>query len=104
MLRSGSWVSAAATATISVPPKANTTTSKAAPTPAQRQRLDALAAAGVETVCVRGDVSVRAEVDAAVAEVRARFGRLDAVVHAAGCLRDGLLMGKSAAAANEVLS
>ncbi|MGO4261559.1 SDR family NAD(P)-dependent oxidoreductase [Lysobacter sp. TAB13] len=77
---------------------------RSAPTPAQRQRLDALAAAGVETVCVRGDVSVRAEVDAAVAEVRARFGRLDAVVHAAGCLRDGLLMGKSAAAANEVLS
>ncbi len=34
-LRSGSWVSAAATATISVPPKANTTTSSAAPMPAR---------------------------------------------------------------------
>src|SRR5688572_8201811 len=34
-LRDGSSVSAAATATISVPPNANTTTSNAAPTPAQ---------------------------------------------------------------------
>ncbi len=46
-LRSGSSVSAAATATISVPPKANTTTSSAAPTPAK---------------AVRGEAAMRGEV------------------------------------------
>ncbi|MDG4810844.1 SDR family NAD(P)-dependent oxidoreductase [Micromonospora sp. WMMD1120] len=46
---------------------------------------------------VRGDVSVRADVFAAVAAARERFGGLDVVVHAAGVLRDGLVVGKSAA-------
>jgi acyl transferase domain-containing protein len=41
------------------------------------------------TVLVRGDVTVRADVERAVAAALASFGRLDLVVHAAGALRDG---------------
>ncbi|MGC4746934.1 SDR family NAD(P)-dependent oxidoreductase [Micromonospora sp. DT201] len=55
------------------------------------------AALDPSVVFVCGDVSVREDVLAAVATARERFGRLDVVVHAAGVLRDGLVVGKSAA-------
>ncbi|MEU5582777.1 amino acid adenylation domain-containing protein [Streptomyces huasconensis] len=53
---------------------------------------------------VRADVSVRADVERAVAEARRRFGRIAGVVHAAGALRDGLVLHKSHADADAVLA
>ncbi|WP_407664857.1 SDR family NAD(P)-dependent oxidoreductase [Micromonospora tarensis] len=55
------------------------------------------AALDPSVLVVRGDVSAREDVFAAVAAARERFGRLDVVVHVAGVLRDGLVAGKSAA-------
>ncbi|MGY0788315.1 SDR family NAD(P)-dependent oxidoreductase [Azospirillum argentinense] len=53
--------------------------------------------AGAEVVYVRGDMGDPADVARAVAEARARFGGLNAVIHSAGLTRDGLLLGKTAA-------
>ncbi len=77
---------------------------RSALTPAQRERLDAMMAAGVECEAFRADVSVESEAHAAVAAAVTRFGSIDVVVHAAGCLRDGLLIGKRREDAAAVLA
>ncbi|WP_055550579.1 non-ribosomal peptide synthetase, partial [Streptomyces kanamyceticus] len=53
---------------------------------------------------VEADVSVRADVERAVDEARRRFGRIAGVVHAAGTLRDSLVLRKSGADADAVLA
>jgi acyl transferase domain-containing protein/thioesterase domain-containing protein/NAD(P)-dependent dehydrogenase (short-subunit alcohol dehydrogenase family)/acyl carrier protein len=70
------------------------------------EQLDALAALearGVEVMLERVDVASAADVVRAVAGVRARFGRIDLVVHAAGILDDGPLALKERGAAEAVL-
>jgi 3-oxoacyl-[acyl-carrier protein] reductase len=54
--------------------------------------LDALSAAGGEGAFWRVDVAQRAEVDAAVAAVMAKWGRIDVLVNNAGILRDAQLV------------
>ncbi|MBG0566157.1 SDR family NAD(P)-dependent oxidoreductase, partial [Actinoplanes aureus] len=56
-----------------------------------------LAGLGESVVFVRTDVSVRSQALAAVASVRERFGRVDAVFHAAGVRADGWVREKSVA-------
>ncbi|MBG0567756.1 SDR family NAD(P)-dependent oxidoreductase, partial [Actinoplanes aureus] len=57
-----------------------------------------------DRVChLRGDVTNAVDVDRVVAEVRRRFGRLDGVIHAAGVLRDALLVNKTDRDVAEVL-
>ncbi|MBF6212922.1 SDR family NAD(P)-dependent oxidoreductase [Nocardia puris] len=51
-----------------------------------------IAAAGGEAVHVRADVSVAADAERVASIARATFGRVDAIFHAAGVLRDGLLV------------
>ncbi|MFJ3172238.1 SDR family NAD(P)-dependent oxidoreductase [Streptomyces roseus] len=69
-----------------------------------RATLAALAgvAASVRYHCA--DVTDAQAVRAVVADVRARHGRLDGVVHGAGTLRDGLLRDKEPAAFTEVFT
>jgi acyl transferase domain-containing protein len=57
--------------------------------------LEALRAAGCQVRYLPVDVRDRSTVDAAVAEVRATWGPVAAVVHGAGVLDDRLLAGKS---------
>ncbi|MEV0296265.1 SDR family NAD(P)-dependent oxidoreductase [Nocardia sp. NPDC050710] len=59
---------------------------------------------GGEAVHVRADVSVAADVERAAAIARATFGRIDAVYHGAGELRDGLLASTAGDAARSVLA
>jgi amino acid adenylation domain-containing protein len=54
-------------------------------------RLAALRACGGEVAYQPADVTRRPEVRRLVAETRARFGRIDGILHGAGLLRDGLL-------------
>ncbi|NVJ15304.1 type I polyketide synthase, partial [Myxococcus sp. AM010] len=56
----------------------------------RRQRaVRALEAAGAEVLVARADVADEAQLRAVLAEVEARFGALDGVIHAAGLAGDG---------------
>jgi 3-oxoacyl-[acyl-carrier protein] reductase len=48
-----------------------------------------LQATGVKALCVPGDLSTLAGVDAAVAATRARYGRIDILINNAGAIRGG---------------
>jgi acyl transferase domain-containing protein/acyl carrier protein len=65
------------------------------------RRLQAL---GAEVLAVRADVTSPEEMTRAVAEVRARFGGLDVVLHAAGVIRDSLIAAKTDDDAWDVLA
>ncbi len=73
-----------------------------------RERAEALAAAlrdgGAESIGVACNVAVRAEVDAMVAAVEARWGRVDVLVNNAGIIRPAMLERMSAAQWDDVLS
>ncbi|MDK9498163.1 SDR family NAD(P)-dependent oxidoreductase [Streptomyces katrae] len=69
-----------------------------------RAALDGLAGAAASVRYHRADVTDGAAVRAVVADVRARHGRLDGIVHGAGVLRDGLLREKRAADFAEVFA
>ncbi|NVB40696.1 SDR family NAD(P)-dependent oxidoreductase [Pseudenhygromyxa sp. WMMC2535] len=56
--------------------------------------LDELRARGGEAIYLRCDLGVAAEVEALLAQVRARFGRVDGVFHLAGALADALVVNK----------
>ncbi len=58
--------------------------------------LAELETAGAELLYLRADVSHSEEVAAAVREVRSRFGDIHGVIHAAGVIRDGFVLNKSA--------
>ncbi|TWI44010.1 polyketide synthase PksN [Pseudoduganella flava] len=62
---------------------------------ALQRRLDALCALGAEVLYVAADVAQADDVQRVLAEARARFGRIDGIVHAAGVLRDSLLRKKT---------
>jgi acyl transferase domain-containing protein len=67
---------------------------RAEPDEDQKRFLDDISGAGGHAVYVRADCSTADGARHAAAEARARFGRLDGVVHLAGTLRDGLLRTK----------
>ncbi|MCB5183300.1 SDR family NAD(P)-dependent oxidoreductase [Streptomyces sp. SMC 277] len=69
-----------------------------------RATLDALAGTAASVRYHRADVTDEAAVRAVVADVRARHGRLDGIVHGAGTLRDALLRDKEPAAFAEVFA
>ena len=58
--------------------------------------LAELETAGAELLYLRADVSHSEEVVAAMREVRSRFGDIHGVIHAAGVIRDGFVLNKSA--------
>jgi thioester reductase-like protein len=64
--------------------------------------LRELRALGGEAVYVSADVSTAAGAERAVAAARDRFGPVQVVLHAAGVLRDGLLLGAAPEAAAQV--
>ncbi|MFF4102059.1 SDR family NAD(P)-dependent oxidoreductase [Streptomyces sp. NPDC001903] len=69
-----------------------------------RATLAALAATAASVRYHCADVTDAAAVRAVVADVRARHGRLDGIVHGAGALRDGLLCDKEPAVFTEVFT
>ncbi|WP_221889761.1 SDR family NAD(P)-dependent oxidoreductase [Streptomyces sp. WAC06614] len=69
-----------------------------------RATLDALARDAASVRYHRADVTDEAAVRAVLADVRARHGRLDGIVHGAGLLRDALLRDKEPASFAEVFA
>jgi acyl transferase domain-containing protein/acyl carrier protein len=74
------------------------------PSAAVEEELRSLASSGAEAVYLQADVSRRDDVERLVAEIRARFGGLHGIVHAAGVLEDGLVQKKTPAAVARVFS
>ena len=70
-------------------------TGRSALSDASRARVAALEAAGAEVLHVAADVACREDVARLLAEARARFGRIDGVLHSAGVLRDAFLWKKT---------
>ncbi len=66
--------------------------------------VEQLQAAGAQVLTVRADVSNPDDVDAAFRTVREEFGRINAVIHAAGVPGRGLLQSKTRAEAAAVLA
>jgi acetylornithine/succinyldiaminopimelate/putrescine aminotransferase/predicted amino acid dehydrogenase/acyl carrier protein len=80
-------------------------TGLAAEDPSTRRRLEAvsrLEALGAKVESVAVDVGDVDAVRRLVADIRERHGRLDAIFHSAGVLRDGLLQGKQLASVADV--
>jgi acyl transferase domain-containing protein/thioesterase domain-containing protein/acyl carrier protein len=74
------------------------------PTPRRIARLAALEAAGAEVFVVEGDVTDVERMAEVVDEVRARFGGLHGVVHAAGTIDDAPLGAKGQSDVDAVLA
>ncbi len=67
------------------------------------RRVRALEASGAEVLVLRADCADHAQMAAALEAVRARFGALHAVIHAAGVAGGGLAELRTRAAAHDVL-
>lgn len=65
------------------------------------RRLEAL---GAKVAVVSADVTIEMELEEAIRVAKARFGSIDAVVHAAGVVRDGLLSQKTQGECEEVFT
>ncbi|UXY16137.1 SDR family NAD(P)-dependent oxidoreductase [Chitiniphilus purpureus] len=61
----------------------------------QQRRLQALEAGGAQVLYLRADIARAEDVQRVLGEAKARFGRLDGIVHAAGVLRDAFLRNKT---------
>jgi NAD(P)-dependent dehydrogenase (short-subunit alcohol dehydrogenase family) len=68
------------------------------------REIAALEAAGAEVLVLSGDVADPAQTKSLVERVRARFGRVDGVIHAAGVLDDGPLLGRDRERSESVLA
>ncbi len=66
--------------------------------------VEALEAAGAEVLVARADVADVVQMRAVVARVRARFGRIHGVIHAAGVPGSGLMLHQEPARAARVLA
>ncbi|WP_149754780.1 type I polyketide synthase [Roseivivax sediminis] len=66
--------------------------------------VQALEEAGAEVLCLAADVCNEDEMRAAVAEVEARFGRIDGVIHGAGVIADAPLLAKTPASVEDVFT
>jgi len=58
---------------------------------AAQQVADSVVAAGGKAIAIRMDVSVQADIDAALAQVKASYGRLDMLINTAGVINPGEL-------------
>ncbi|HYC89890.1 MAG TPA: SDR family NAD(P)-dependent oxidoreductase [Thermoanaerobaculia bacterium] len=67
-------------------------------------KLDELRKLGAEVVYLNADVADREDVQALVAECKARFGAIHGVIHSAGVLRDSFLKNKTAGEMRDVLA
>ena len=67
------------------------------------RRLMALEAAGAECLVIRADVTRLDETAKAIEDIRARFGEVNGIIHAAGIIDDGLIAMKSLDQAHNVL-
>jgi len=67
-------------------------------------RVRAMSSHGAEVMVVAGDVTNRDSLRAALNKVRAAYGPLNGVIHAAGIMDDAPLMAKDAAAMTRVLA
>jgi phthiocerol/phenolphthiocerol synthesis type-I polyketide synthase E len=76
----------------------------AAPGLRRRRTIAELEAAGAEVLALQADVTRPAELQAALRQVRERFGALNGVIHAAGVAGGGLLASRPADAAAAVLA
>ncbi|ABL68948.1 type I polyketide synthase [Paracoccus denitrificans] len=72
--------------------------------PAVAASVRQLESLGAEVLAIRADVTSPEDMARAVAETRARFGRLDVVLHAAGVIRDSLIAAKTDDEAWDVLA
>ena len=70
----------------------------------QIQAVEALERAGAEVIVLPADVSRVEDMRRTVEQARARFGRIDGVIHAAGIAGGGVIQLKSRAAADAVLA
>ncbi|MEM7355518.1 MAG: SDR family NAD(P)-dependent oxidoreductase, partial [Acidobacteriota bacterium] len=68
------------------------------------RELLAMEEAGAEVAVFQADVTDRQALEAVVADIRQRFGRLDGVVHAAGVYPEGMIQLKTPEAAAAVLA
>jgi phthiocerol/phenolphthiocerol synthesis type-I polyketide synthase E len=66
------------------------------------RRMEELEKLGGEVVLLRADVADRQAMDAAMGEIRKRFGKIDGVVHAAGLPGGGMVAGLDLAEAAEI--
>ncbi|MEJ2694066.1 MAG: SDR family NAD(P)-dependent oxidoreductase, partial [Candidatus Thiodiazotropha sp.] len=69
----------------------------------RQAQLTRLRGLGGELFYLQADVADRREVEKLIASLKARYGALHGVIHAAGVLRDGFLLKKSAADLSAVL-
>ncbi|WP_438432128.1 SDR family NAD(P)-dependent oxidoreductase [Gorillibacterium sp. sgz500922] len=67
-------------------------------------KLRSLEKSGAEILYVAADISKQHDVIEAVRKAKARFSRIDGVIHSAGVLRDSLAFRKTAAEMDEVLA
>jgi polyketide synthase PksN len=75
-----------------------------APTAAHDEKLQRLRQYGAEVLCVHGDVARLEDVERVVGETKARFSRIDGVIHAAGIHRDAFIVRKTREQIDEVLA
>jgi acyl transferase domain-containing protein/acyl carrier protein len=92
-----------------LPPREQWAAQLTAPETAERIRrqiraVQDLEAAGAEVTVLAADVSIPADVERSVEEVRRRYGRLDGVIHAAGVPGGGVMQLKTREAASAVLA
>lgn len=74
------------------------------PTAERIVRVRELESAGAEVLLLTADVTDPGSVERALEQARARFGSVDAVVHAAGVVDDALLVTKSVAQMDDVIA
>ncbi|WP_437603947.1 SDR family NAD(P)-dependent oxidoreductase [Sorangium sp. So ce590] len=71
---------------------------------ATEARLDRLGALGADAVYLQADVTSPGDVNRCVAYAKARFSRLDGLIHAAGSLSEGSILQKGKAEIDRILS
>jgi thioesterase domain-containing protein/NAD(P)-dependent dehydrogenase (short-subunit alcohol dehydrogenase family)/acyl carrier protein len=74
------------------------------PTAKRLRAVRAIEETGSAVLCLAADVTDPAQVDAALAAARARFGAIHGVIHAAGTIDDGLLALKGLDSATAVIA
>ncbi|AUX43601.1 uncharacterized protein SOCE26_050510 [Sorangium cellulosum] len=77
---------------------------RSAPAERHRQLIASLEALGGEALYLQADLAKRDDVVAAVAQARARFGDIHAVIHAAGVLTEGYVAERPRGAIEEVVA
>ncbi|WP_429941312.1 amino acid adenylation domain-containing protein (plasmid) [Agrobacterium vitis] len=74
------------------------------PSSTVKARLDVLNSGENRVTVIAADVTKRQEVDQLIAQLRARFGRISGLFHAAGVSDDGFILKKHRASADAVLA